>query len=590
MDTCYAQADPDMDVSPSLIAAMSTNTKAVTWSMVAEACYADPDMRDLASVIEEGFPAAKSLLKPNLHAFWTLKEDLTSDNGVPMYRGRPVIPAKLRPAVLSVLHAAHQGTTGMQLRAERSVFWPGLTEDLNKVRSACDSCCRTAPSHSRLPPVAPIVPEYPFQHVVMDYMELDGTIYGVFADRYSNWVGVYMGSGGCNTLVTVMKKEFSEHGIPDTCTTDGGPQFIASETQQFFADWGIRHRLTSVANPHANSRAEIAVKTVKRMIRDNVGRSGKLDCDLFYRALMTYRNTPDRDTGLSPAETLCGRPLKDFLPAIPGRTNTRPRETPMLHTWTDLSAHREKALATRATRDHEKWSATSRTLPPLKVGDHVFIQNQSGNYPNRWDKRGVVVEVLQNHQYRVRVDGSRRVTLRNRQFMRRFQAMEAKPFVAESFPASVVLPPVSGAIDTRTTGNGPHATPVTPRATEFYNHADRDTELGNKTTFPQELEMVPHADRSSLARPSEHHGESTYVTTEQTPVAATCYPAKAVQKQIPSEANTSELVLRRSTRLRKPNSRYPDGEYCTATDDTALADQGVGATATSTSRPVSSVG
>ncbi len=144
-----------------------------------------------------------------------------------------MIPIKLRSSVLSVLHSAHQGTTGMQLRAERSVFWPGLTDDLNKARAKCTACCRTAPSHSRLPPVTPIVPEFPFQHVVMDYMELDGTTYGVFADRFSNWVGVYMGSGGSHTLVSVMKKEFSEHGIPDTCTTDGGPQFIASETQQF---------------------------------------------------------------------------------------------------------------------------------------------------------------------------------------------------------------------------------------------------------------------------------------------------------------------------------------------------------------------
>ena len=54
------------------------------------------------------------------------------------------------------------------------------------------------------------------------------------------------------------------------------------------------------------------------------------------------------------------------------------------------------------------------------------IQNQSGNDPNKWDKTGVVVEVKQHDQYVIRVDGSGRVTLRNRKFLRKFQLY--KPF------------------------------------------------------------------------------------------------------------------------------------------------------------------
>ena len=91
-----------------------------------------------------------------------------------MFKGRAIIPIPLRKRVLAALHSAHQGATSMQLRAERSVFWP---------------------SQSQMPPTTPIIPEYSFQHVVMDYMELNGQTYGVFADRYSNWVGVHVGNG-----------------------------------------------------------------------------------------------------------------------------------------------------------------------------------------------------------------------------------------------------------------------------------------------------------------------------------------------------------------------------------------------------------
>ena len=54
----------------------------------------------------------------------------------------------------------------------------------------------------------------------------------------------------------------------------------------------------------------------------------------------------------------------------------------------------------------DAWNMRTRLLAPLKVGDHVFIQNQEGNYLRRWDKRGQVVEVKGYDQYSVRVDGS----------------------------------------------------------------------------------------------------------------------------------------------------------------------------------------
>ena len=42
------------------------------------------------------------------------------------------------------------------------------------------------------------------------------------------------------------------------------------------------------------------------------------------------------------------------------------------------------------------------------------LQNQVGPHPLKWDKTGRVIEVRQFDQYVVRVDGSGRVTLRNR--------------------------------------------------------------------------------------------------------------------------------------------------------------------------------
>ena len=48
----------------------------------------------------------------------------------------------------------------------------------------------------------------------------------------------------------------------------------------------------------------------------------------------------------------------------------------------------------------------------------MSIQNQHGNDSRRWNKTGTIVEVKDFDQYMVKVDGSGRLTLRNRRFLR----------------------------------------------------------------------------------------------------------------------------------------------------------------------------
>ena len=98
---------------------------------------------------------------------------------------------------------------------------------------------------------------------------------------------------------------------------------------------GVHHRLTSVGNPHANSRAEIAVKTVKRMLMANTLPSGSLDADPFKRAMLIYRNSIDPITKSSPAMAVFGRPVRDPIPAPLGRYCPH-------RTWEITADYREK--------------------------------------------------------------------------------------------------------------------------------------------------------------------------------------------------------------------------------------------------------
>ena len=62
----------------------------------------------------------------------------------------------------------------------------------------------------------------------------------------------------------------------------------------------------------------------------------------------------------------------------------------------------------------------TQRLPPLRVDDFLLIQNQTGRHPLKWDRTGRVIEERQYDQYAIRVDGSGRITIWNRKFLRQY--------------------------------------------------------------------------------------------------------------------------------------------------------------------------
>ena len=138
------------------------------------------------------------------------------------------------------------------------------------------------------------------------------------------------------------------------------------------------------------------------------------------------RNTPDRDTGLSPAELLLGRKLRDF---IPGKQKCPLASFQQLEDrWNKLAKWREFALSPRHVREEERLKQSTKKLEPLVPGDQVRIQNQLGNNPKGWDKTIVVIQADPDHrQYKIMVHGSRRLSLRNRKFLKKSAPIHTNP-------------------------------------------------------------------------------------------------------------------------------------------------------------------
>ena len=226
---------PDIEES-TITAAVSTfhasPITSVTWDLVRTATASDETLNSLLDLIEVGFPNSSSDLPEHLQSYFTIRDNLSTVDGVILYNDRVLIPSSLTPNVLSTLHAAHQGTSTMLARAESSVFWPGITSDIQQTRSRCNQCHQNAPSNPNAPPIAPISPAYPFQCLCADYFTYKGVSYLVIVDRYSNWPIVEKATDGANGLVKLLKNTFTTFGAPEELASDGGPEFTASESRK----------------------------------------------------------------------------------------------------------------------------------------------------------------------------------------------------------------------------------------------------------------------------------------------------------------------------------------------------------------------
>ena len=485
----------------------------ISWAHIAQQTAADRPLSRLLRIIEQGNQESYQY-DPDLATFWPVRDSIYIEHGALMYQDRVVVPQTLRPQVLQHLHAAHQGISSMEQRARMIIYWPGMTKDIRTTREQCVDCNRNAPSQASTPPLPSPPPSTPFEAVFADFFTHGGQHYLVVGDRLSGWVEVF-GSpsstnlAGATGLIRHLRSFFATFGVPEEISSDGGPEFTAGCTEAFLRHWGIRHRLSSAYFPQSNGRAEVAVKTAKRLLMSNTGPSGSLNHDRFLQAMLQLRNTPDPDCSLSPAQIVFGRPLRDTL-SFTNRLEkfSNPHVRPL---WRKAWEAKEDALCTRMTRAVESLKTHSRPLRPLLLGERVFLQNQQGPHPNKWDRSGTIVEIKSHDQYVVKVDGSGRLSLRNRRFLRAYTP--ATPYIGTVPPSpsrehkEPCLPkPSIPAQPSQTTGSSTtsEAAHETPLAEENHAQEPPDHEVPTAATPTDNAEPAPQSTDAQTGHARPH--------------------------------------------------------------------------------------
>ena len=149
----------------------------------------DQEMCDLVSAI--GNEVDQDRFPDTVSQYNKYSQDLSVLDGVLMLGRRVIVPASLWQSVLASLHSAHQCCVKMLERAKHSVFWPGITGDIERTLKSCSFCERNSPSQPAMPPMPLASPQYPFQMIVADYFEFKGKSWLVLADRFSGWLSLH---------------------------------------------------------------------------------------------------------------------------------------------------------------------------------------------------------------------------------------------------------------------------------------------------------------------------------------------------------------------------------------------------------------
>ena len=332
-------------------------------------------------------PEDKSETNHEFQEFWEHRDKLSIVGDALWCNGAVVIPTKLRQAVLDILGSARQGVQATRDRAANTAFRPTSSEDISK--------------HGNT-----------------------GIQYLVAVDRLSKWIevmktppaSVHSGSKG---LIRLLRESFLRFGVPARLSSDVGPELTGKVTQDFFKRWGIQNRLSSAYVPRSNGGIAVNEKATRRLSHDNIRKDGSLYTDKLATALMNKRNTPEYGSKLAPAEIMMGKRLQAVLPIIP--KDVMVLNNPSVSSaWRDLWSKNESIIQGRYLKDLEGSPVTKSRLQPLAAHVKVSIQSQNDESPFRWDKTGVVVEVLLCDQYIVKIHGSGRLTRGHKKFLRAY--------------------------------------------------------------------------------------------------------------------------------------------------------------------------
>lgn len=231
----------------------------------------DPVCQELCKYTQQAWPSRRDLNK-DVKPFYEFRHQFTLEDNILLYTARIVVPAHCQQDALRLLHEGHFGIVKTQARAKHSLWWPGISRDVEETVKRCQRCIEKS-SNRKMPLLPTDFPERPWQRVAMDLFYHQNKWWLIVTDYFSRYPEVALLSNlTSETVIGHCKSIFARHGIPEVVVSDNGPQFSRVKTSAFstFAqEYGFQHITFSPHCPQSNGLAEAAVKNHQKIDGEN---------------------------------------------------------------------------------------------------------------------------------------------------------------------------------------------------------------------------------------------------------------------------------------------------------------------------------
>jgi hypothetical protein len=325
--------------------------------------------------------------------------DLRGDRYVTRH-GKLIVPDtdNLRTKLLEDVHTrlptGHPGRNKTRRLVSEQYWWKGISADVDRYVANCTVCRSSKTPRDKTPGLLhPLpVPLRTWQNIVVDFKDMPKDRSGydnvlVVVDSLSK----YCHSIPCLKTITAKetamlyyeKGPYRTFGLPETITSDRGPQFIADFTNEVSKILGFRWKLSSSGHSQTAGQAEIMNQYINQRLRPYLNHAQD-NWSIKLPAMDYIQNSlPQDSTNLSPHEILFGFPMpcswdwekrtdladQDLTPRE--RLSREDAQAMM----TTLKAYTDEARKnmTKAQHDMARKANRHRREPDFTVGDKVYI-------------------------------------------------------------------------------------------------------------------------------------------------------------------------------------------------------------------------
>ena len=190
----------------------------------------DETLQILKSVILQGWPAERNAAQVQVTPYYSVRYELSVQDGLIFRSERVVIPKALRGEMKQKIHSSHMGAESCLRRARECISWPGMNAEVKEMIAACETRRKYEKSQSNQPLMPLDIPYRPWERIGVDLFTFDNKEFLITVDYFSNfWEIDKLTNTLASTVILRLKSHFARYGCPKQVVSNSGPQFDCQE-------------------------------------------------------------------------------------------------------------------------------------------------------------------------------------------------------------------------------------------------------------------------------------------------------------------------------------------------------------------------